>query len=187
MSKYREHYADLYWDLHLGIPAGEIPADTRKIGDLFVYALAAIDKATTEHYYESYMEVRRLRGPLKEWIAEGVRRVDQGDVERPEPTFMSYWLKNSKDAPAGLKASDVVFECFHNFRNLPMFCGFEFHSEITFRKLGKWLLQIRDSRQCPGQVMATNEPGCNEQQQQDADRTLDIRQQLIVKQREIQL
>lgn len=42
MRQYLDIYFDLFWDLHVGIPGNEIPADIRQIGESFNTVLAYV-------------------------------------------------------------------------------------------------------------------------------------------------
>src|SRR3712207_2815671 len=60
------------------------------------------------------MRVRKLRGPLRQWIDARVEDVIQRRVPDPEATFVHYWLENG-ELGESFRRRDIVFECFHNF------------------------------------------------------------------------
>jgi cytochrome P450 len=113
MRRYLDSYFDLYWDLHLGVSGNAIPADVRQIGLSFNTVIAYLNP-TEPIVYKNYMQVRKLRQPLKRWIDERINDLIQGRISHPEKTFVYYWLKNGEEGP-DFRRKDVVFETFHNF------------------------------------------------------------------------
>lgn len=113
MHEYYERYFDLYWDLHLGVSGEAIPAEVRHIGASF-NAVIGFWFPTLEIVHKHYMNVRRLRQPLKAWVDQRVQDIIDGKVARPESTFVYYWLKNG-ELGEHFRRKDIVFECFHNF------------------------------------------------------------------------
>jgi hypothetical protein len=116
MRRYLDLYPDLFWDLHLGVKGGAIPASVRQIGESFNTVIGFRDP-TLEIVYENYMKVRALRPVLKEWIAAKLQEIMSGKIKDPEKTFVYYWNKNGKEGE-DFRHKDIVFECFHNFNAL---------------------------------------------------------------------
>ena len=108
MQQYYQGYFDMYWDLHLGVRGGDIPAEIREIGERFMNVLGYW-YPTRRKVHDNYMRVRELRDPLKDWIDQRVQDVIDGKIPNPEKTFVHYWVKN------GMLPKDIIFECFHNF------------------------------------------------------------------------
>jgi hypothetical protein len=113
MRQYLDSYADIYWDLHLGVKGDAIPPQVKTIGESFNTVLAYRDPMQ-RIVYENYMTVRALRDFLKTWINERVDDLANGRIAHPEKTMAWYWLKNAGDGTHFAK-EDIVFECFHNF------------------------------------------------------------------------
>jgi hypothetical protein len=108
MQQYYQGYFDMYWDLHLGVRGGDIPDETKEIGERFMNVLGYW-YPTRRKVHDNYMLVRELRDPLKDWIDQRVQDVIDGKIPNPETTFVHYWVKN------GMPTKDIIFECFHNF------------------------------------------------------------------------
>src|SRR5829696_6391791 len=108
MQQYYQGYFDMYWDLHLGVRGGDIPDETKEIGERFMNVIGYW-YPTRRKVHDNYMRVRQLRDPLKDWIDQRVQDVIDGKIPNPETTFVHYWVKN------GMPTKDIIFECFHNF------------------------------------------------------------------------
>ena len=108
MQHYYQGYFDMYWDLHLGVRGGDIPDETKEIGERFMNVIGYW-YPTRRKVHDNYMRVRQLRDPLKDWIDQRVQDVIDGKIPNPETTFVHYWVKN------GMPTKDIIFECFHNF------------------------------------------------------------------------
>ncbi|AWK85670.1 hypothetical protein [Azospirillum thermophilum] len=113
MHQYYQGYFDLYWDLHLGVSGEAVPAEVRQFGTSF-NAVIGFWFPTLEVVYENYMQVRKLRQPLKDWVDARVQDILDGKVPEPGKTFVHYWLKNGGMGET-FRRKDIVFECFHNF------------------------------------------------------------------------
>ena len=113
MRHYLDHYFDVYWDLHLGVKGDAIPAGVRQIGESFNTVLA-YRNPTRQIVFENYMKVRELLDPLKEWIDERLKDLENGRTPDPDKTIAWYWLKNAGNGEH-FAHKDIVFECFHNF------------------------------------------------------------------------
>lgn len=113
MHLYYDAYADMYWDLHLGVRGAAIPDEVRQFGTSF-NTVIGLWFPTLEVVYEHYMRARKLRTPLREWIDARVQDIIDGKVEAREKTFVHYWLENGKLGD-DFRRKDIVFECFHNF------------------------------------------------------------------------
>ena len=113
MRQYLDRYFDMYWDLHLAVTGGAIPADVRQIGHSFI-AVLAYWFPTLQVVHDNYMQVRRLRPFLKQWLDQRVQDLIDGRVPEPEATFVYYWVKNAA-LGENFRRKDIVFECFHNF------------------------------------------------------------------------
>ena len=113
MQRYLDSYFNLFWDLHLGVKADEIPDGVRQVGHSFNAVLGFFDPLL-EVVYDNYMKVRALRAPLKQWIDEKTADVMNGKTKDPEKTFIYYWTKNGGQGE-DFRQKDIVFESFHNF------------------------------------------------------------------------
>jgi len=132
MQRYLDSYPDLFWDLHLGVKGGAIPDHVREIGQSFNTVLGFRDPSLGI-VYENYMKVRRLRTPLKEWIAKKTSEVMSGKIKDPEKTFVYYWSKNGKGGE-DFRPKDVVFECFHNFNALSQWGDMVYNIMVKLEK-----------------------------------------------------
>lgn len=113
MRHYLQRYFDMYWDLHLGLTGDAIPADVLQIGHSFM-AVLGYWFPTRQVVHDNYMQVRRLRPFLKDWIDQRVQDLIDGRVPHPEATIVHYWIKNGGFGE-NFRRKDIVFECFHNF------------------------------------------------------------------------
>lgn len=113
MRHYLQRYFDLYWDLHLGVTRDAIPPEVRQIGESFM-AVLGYWFPTLQVVHDNYMQVRRLRPYLKDWVDQRVQDLIDGRVPHPEATMAYYWIKNGEFGE-NFRRKDIVFECFHNF------------------------------------------------------------------------
>ena len=113
MQHYHENYFDLYWDLHLGVSGNAIPAEVRQIGTSFMMVLS-FWYPTQQVVHDHYMQVRKLRPGLRDWIDQRVQDLIDGKIPQPEKTLVYYWAKNGEFGEH-FRRKDIVFECFHNF------------------------------------------------------------------------
>jgi hypothetical protein len=113
MRRYLQRYVDLYWDMHLGVTRDAIPAEVRQIGESFV-AVLGYWFPTLQVVQDNYMQVRRLRPFLKDWLYQRMQDLVDGRVPHPEATMVYYWIKNGGFGE-NFRRKDIVFECFHNF------------------------------------------------------------------------
>lgn len=113
MQRYYADYFDLYWDLHLGVSGADVPAEVRQAGISFTAVLGHW-YPTSGIVHDHVMRVRALRPVLRDWIDQRVQAVIDGAVDRPDETFVYYWLKNGGGGEH-FRRKDIVFECFHNF------------------------------------------------------------------------
>lgn len=113
MHEYLQSYFDMYWDLHLGVTGDDIPPEVRQIGHSFM-AVIGFWYPTQQVVHDNYMQVRRLRQPLKDWIDQHVQDLIDSKVPDPEKTIVHYWIKNGA-LGENFRRKDIVFECFHNF------------------------------------------------------------------------
>lgn len=112
MRRYYQAYADMYWDLHLGVRGEAVPDEIRQFGTSF-NAVIGFWFPTLEVVHEHYMRARSLRPGLRAWVDARVQDVLDGRVEAPEQTFVHYWLANG-GLRDDFRRQDIVFECFHN-------------------------------------------------------------------------
>ncbi|MCY7298645.1 MAG: cytochrome P450 [Ilumatobacteraceae bacterium] len=106
------YYKDLYWDLHLGLTAADVPAFSQQIGQSFNIVLANATP-TMQLVYDNYLQVRALRPQLNSWLTAQISRL----ATTPDPsTLVHYWLQNSAlGTDPNFRTADIMFECFHDF------------------------------------------------------------------------
>lgn len=113
MQHYFDNYYDLYWNLHVGATADEIPAEVRQFSNSFSAVLGFQDP-TLEIVHENYLKAREVRAPLKAWLDERVEMIIDGRTPNADSTMVYYWLKNG-ELGENFRRIDIVFECYHNF------------------------------------------------------------------------
>lgn len=125
MQHYYDSYFDMYWDFHVGVRDDDLPDEMREIGSSFTDIIGFWDPRR-EKVYEAYMRVRELHPELDDWLDDRIQDVIDGDIDKPEATFVHYWTKNGELGP-NFRREDVVFECFHNF------LAFSQWAQMTYR------------------------------------------------------
>ena len=113
MACYNDNFFDFYWNLHLGLKGSDVPKEVRDFGESFIAALAYGD-FTLRVVYENYMNARKHRATLNEWINARVKDIASGKAPNSQQNMAWYWIKNG-ELGENFRERDVVFECMHNF------------------------------------------------------------------------
>jgi len=125
MACYNDNFFDFYWDLHLGLKGSDVPKEVRDFGESFIAALAYGD-FTLRVVYENYMNARKLRAALNEWINARLKDIASGKAPNSQQTMAWYWIKNG-ELGENFRERDVVFECMHNLIAMGQY-GFALHT-----------------------------------------------------------
>jgi hypothetical protein len=112
MGLYLESYFDLFWDLHLGVNGGSIPASVREFGHSFITALAYQDP-TRKIFHDNYLTVRSHLASVTQWIGDRIGDLIDGRTPDPEKTFVHWWIRNSGDEEYFTR-KDAIAEVVHD-------------------------------------------------------------------------
>jgi hypothetical protein len=112
MGRYLESYFDLFWDLHLGVKGGSIPASVREFEHSFVTVLAYQDP-TRKIFHDNYLMVRSHLASVTQWIGDRIGDLIEGRTPNPEKTFAYWWIRNSGDGEYFTR-KDAIAEVVHD-------------------------------------------------------------------------
>jgi hypothetical protein len=112
MGRYLERYFDLFWDLHLGVTGGSIPASVREFGHSFITVLAYQDP-TRKIFHDNYLTVRSHLASVTRWIGDRIDDLIDGRTPNPKKTFAYWWIRNSGDGEYFTR-KDAIAEVVHD-------------------------------------------------------------------------
>jgi hypothetical protein len=112
MGRYLESYFDLFWDLHLGVKGGSIPASVREFGHSFITVLAYQDP-TRKIFHDNYLTVRSHLASVMRWIGDRIGDLIDGRTPNPKKTFAYWWIRNSGDGEYFTR-KDAIAEVVHD-------------------------------------------------------------------------
>ena len=112
MGRYLESYFDLFWDLHLGVTGGSIPASVREFGHSFITVLGYQDP-TRKIFHDNYLTVRSHLASVTRWIGDRISDLIDGRTPNPKKTFAYWWIRNSGDGEYFTR-KDAIAEVVHD-------------------------------------------------------------------------
>jgi cytochrome P450 len=112
MGRYLESYFDLFWDLHLGVKGGSIPASVREFGHSFTTVLAHQDP-TRKIFHDNYLTVRSHLASVTRWIGDRIDDLIDGRTPNPKMTFAYWWVRNSGEGEYFTR-KDAIAEVVHD-------------------------------------------------------------------------
>ena len=125
MDQYLNLYPELYWQLHLGVEADDIPENIKEIATAFNKVFAILEPVNTtdkeidktdqlkqaREFKDNYLYVRDHHQELKDFITLNLEKLEN-NPQAYSDTFCYHWMLNGEGV---FDKKDIIFECFHNF------------------------------------------------------------------------